>query len=67
MNIKDLTEEEILTLAQAVYQLEQENKGLKTYILQLQAQLRNRNVQLKDANNQLVSLNNFVDVKATID
>lgn len=67
MNVKELTEEQIIALAYAVYQLEEENKGLKSYILQLQVQIRNRNGQLKDANDQLVSLNNFVDVKATIE
>ena len=67
MNVKELTEEQIIALAHAVYQLEEENKGLKSYILQLQVQIRNRNGQLKDANDQLLSLNNFVDVKATIE
>ena len=39
MDVKDLTEEQIMDLAKWANFLNEENKGLKSYILQLQAQL----------------------------
>ena len=40
MDVKDLTEEQIMDLAKWANFLNEENKGLKSYILQLQAQLQ---------------------------
>lgn len=39
MDVKDLTEEQIMDLAKWATHLNEENKNLKGYILQLQAQL----------------------------
>lgn len=67
MNAKDLSEEEIMALVQAITYLEGENQNLRGYVKQLQAQLNLKKSQLKVANGQINQLTNFVYVDATLD
>ena len=68
MKPEDLTPEQILQLAQWANILNEENKNLKGYITQLQAQLNNARGQRAVAQHNLNQLQNTVfEVKTAFD
>lgn len=68
MKPEDLTSEQILQLAQWANLLNEENKNLKGYIVQLQAQLQNARGGRAVAEHNLQQLRNTVlEVKSPFD
>ena len=68
MKPSDLTEEQIMQLAQWANILNEENKNLKGYIVQLQAQLQNARGQRAVAEHNLQNLQDkMIIVKTAFD
>jgi hypothetical protein len=56
-SVKDLSEEEIISLVQGLKYLEQENGNLRGYVKQLQVQLELKKSQLRVANTNIYNIN----------
>ena len=68
MKVEDLTHEQILQLAQWANLLNEENKNLKGYIVQLQAQLQNARGQRAVAEHNFNQLQDkIITVKTAFD
>ena len=67
MNVKDLSEEQIMDLAKWANFLNEENKNLKGYIVQLQAQLKTAREGRMLAEHRLNNVNSFITVEGKID
>lgn len=67
MKPSDLTDEQIIQLAQWANVLNEENKNLKGYITQLQAQLKNARQGRALAQHQLQNANTILEVKTAFD
>ena len=66
MKPADLTEEQIIQLAQWANILNEENKNLKGYITQLQAQLQNARQGRALAQHQLHNANTHFEIKSSL-
>jgi hypothetical protein len=55
-SVKDLTEEEIISLVQGLKFLEEENQNLRGYVKQLQTQLELKKSQLRVANTNIYNI-----------
>jgi len=55
-SVKDLSEEEIISLVQGLKYLEQENGNLRGYVKQLQVQLELKKSQLRVANTNIYNI-----------
>jgi hypothetical protein len=67
MKVSDLTEQQIIDLAKWAQILNEENKNLKGYITQLQAQLRNARGQRAVAEHKLERANTVWEVQTAFD
>lgn len=67
MKVSDLTEQQIIDLAKWAQILNEENKNLKGYITQLQAQLRNARGQRAVAEHKLQKANTVWEVQTAFD
>jgi hypothetical protein len=67
MKPTDLTEEQIMDLAKWASILNEENKNLKGYIVQLQAQLQNARQGRALAEHKLNNVDTFVHVKGKLE
>lgn len=67
MKPTDLTEEQIMDLAKWASILNEENKNLKGYIVQLQAQLQNARQGRALAEHKLNSIDTFVHVEGKLE
>ncbi len=67
MKVSDLTEQQIIDLAKWAQVLNEENKNLKGYITQLQAQLRNARGQRAVAEHKLERANTVWEVQTAFD
>ena len=55
-SVKDLSEDEIISLVQGLKYLEQENGNLRGYVKQLQVQLELKKSQLRVANTNIYNI-----------
>ena len=67
MNVEDLTKEQIMDLAKWASILNEENKNLKGYIVQLQAQLTTARQNRALAEHRLNNIDTFINVQSKLD